>query len=321
LQEKLIAVFLLFSVKNDKLWWVFKTKSSFDCYQRYYLKLTATSMLNLYDTTTFKCSKLITEHYSTSFTLGIKTLASKFHMPIYAIYGFVRYADEIVDTFHEHNKKELLDRFRRDTYQAIEEKISLNPVLHSFQIVVNQYKIERELIDAFLHSMEMDLYFKDYNDDKYKEYIYGSAEVVGLMCLRVFCEGDIDLYNRLKEPARSLGAAFQKINFLRDMKSDYQERGRTYFPEVDFEKFDEHTKKQIEADIQKDFDDAYQGILKLPKGAKMGVYLAYVYYITLFKKIKAQPASVIMQKRIRVPDAKKIQLLLSSYFKYQLNTL
>jgi phytoene/squalene synthetase len=278
-------------------------------------------MLDLYNTTTLKCSKLITEHYSTSFTLGIKTLAKKFHLPIYAIYGFVRYADEIVDTFHQHNKKELLDRFRRDTYQAIEEKISLNPVLHSFQLVVNQYKIERELIDAFLHSMEMDLYFKDYNDEKYKEYIYGSAEVVGLMCLRIFCEGDEAMYQRLKAPARSLGSAFQKINFLRDLKSDFLERGRTYFPQVNFEKFDEATKKLIEADIQKDFDDAYKGIVQLPKGAKMGVYLAYVYYTTLFKKIKAQPAATIMQKRIRVPDSQKFRLLISSYFRYQLNTI
>lgn len=194
-------------------------------------------------------------------------------------------------------------------------------MLHSFQLVVNQYKIERELIDAFLHSMEMDLYFKNYNDEKYKEYIYGSAEVVGLMCLRVFCEGDEQMYQRLKAPARSLGSAFQKINFLRDLKSDFLERGRTYFPQVNFEKFDEATKKLIEADIQKDFDDAYKGIVQLPKGAKMGVYLAYVYYTTLFKKIKAQPAATIMQKRIRVPNSQKFGLLVSSYFRYQLRTI
>ncbi|MCS6794491.1 MAG: phytoene/squalene synthase family protein [Raineya sp.] len=278
-------------------------------------------MLELYNITTLKCSKLITEHYSTSFTLGIKTLAKRFHFPIYAIYGFVRYADEIVDTFHEHNKKELLERFRKDTFDAIAEKISLNPVLHSFQLVVNQYNIERELIEAFLHSMEMDLYFKEYNSAKYKEYIYGSAEVVGLMCLRVFCEGDNQLYERLREPARSLGSAFQKINFLRDLKSDFYERGRTYFPEVNFEKFDEKTKKLIEADIQKDFDEAYKGIVQLPRGARMGVYLAYVYYTTLFKKIKAQPAETIMQKRIRVPNLHKFTLLLKSYCKFQLNAI
>ncbi|MEM9981669.1 MAG: phytoene/squalene synthase family protein [Bacteroidota bacterium] len=278
-------------------------------------------MLELYTTTTLKCSQLITEHYSTSFTLGIKTLHKRFHAPIYAIYGFVRYADEIVDTFHNYDKKSLLERFKKDTYQAIEEQISLNPVLHSFQLVVNQYSIERELIDAFLRSMEMDLYFNTYNDDKYQEYIYGSAEVVGLMCLRVFCEGNEEKYLQLKEPARSLGAAFQKINFLRDIKSDYQERGRTYFPTVDFTQFNEPTKRQIEDDIQKDFDDAYKGILKLPKGARLGVYLAYVYYISLFKKIQKLPAKTIMQHRIRVPDSKKVRLLLGSYFKHRLNFL
>ncbi|MGD1842104.1 MAG: phytoene/squalene synthase family protein [Thermonemataceae bacterium] len=278
-------------------------------------------MLELYTTTTLKCSQLITEHYSTSFTLGIKTLHKRFHAPIYAIYGFVRYADEIVDTFHNYDKKSLLERFKKDTYQAIEEQISLNPVLHSFQLVVNQYNIEKELIDAFLHSMEMDLYFNTYNDDKYQEYIYGSAEVVGLMCLRVFCEGNEEKYSQLKEPARSLGAAFQKINFLRDIKSDYQERGRTYFPTVDFTQFNEPTKRHIEEDIQKDFDDAYKGILKLPKGARLGVYLAYVYYISLFKKIQKLPAKTIMQHRIRVPDSKKVRLLLGSYFKHRLNFL
>jgi phytoene/squalene synthetase len=278
-------------------------------------------MLELYNTTTLQCSKLITEHYSTSFTLGIKTLHKKFHLPIYAIYGFVRYADEIVDTFHQHDKAALLQRFKADTYEAIAQGISLNPVLHSFQMIVNQYHIEHELIEAFLHSMEMDLHFSTYDDSKYKEYIYGSAEVVGLMCLRVFCEGDEAMYQHLKAPACSLGAAFQKINFLRDIKSDYAERGRTYFPEVDFLKFNEQSKKDIEADIQKDFDDAYKGIIQLPKGARLGVYLAYVYYITLFNKIKKLPASTIMQERIRVPDNKKLSLLVQSYFKYQLNAL
>ncbi len=278
-------------------------------------------MLELYNTTTLQCSKLITEHYSTSFTRGIKTLHKKFHLPIYAIYGFVRYADEIVDTFHQHDKAALLARFKTDTYDAIAQGISLNPVLHSFQMIVNQYHIEHELIEAFLHSMEMDLHFTTYDDSKYKEYIYGSAEVVGLMCLRIFCEGDEAMYQHLKAPACSLGAAFQKINFLRDIKSDYAERGRTYFPEVDFLKFDEQSKKDIEADIQKDFDDAYKGIIQLPKGARLGVYLAYVYYITLFNKIKKLPASTIMQERIRVPDNKKLSLLVQSYFKYQLNAL
>jgi phytoene/squalene synthetase len=277
--------------------------------------------MQLYDTTTFECSKLITQYYSTSFTLGIKTLAKKFHLPIYAIYGFVRYADEIVDTFHNFDKKQLLQRFKDDTYQAINEKISLNPVLHSFQTVVNEYKIDLGLIEAFLHSMEMDLYFQEYNQSGYEEYIYGSAEVVGLMCLRVFCEGDEAMYQKLKEPARRLGSAFQKVNFLRDIKSDYQERGRTYFPHVDFQKFDYDAKKAIESDIQADFDAAYQGIIQLPQGAKLGVYLAYMYYLKLFAKIKKLPPSKIMNERVRVPDSRKMALLLQTYFKYRLNYL
>jgi 15-cis-phytoene synthase len=278
-------------------------------------------MMDLFNTTTLECSKIITQHYSTSFTLGIKTLHKRFHLPIYAVYGFVRYADEIVDTFHAYNKKTLLARFKADTYQALEEKISLNPVLHAFQLVVNQYKIDRELIDAFLYSMEMDLYQTEYNAVGYEKYIYGSAEVVGLMCLRVFCEGDEAQYATLKEPARSLGAAFQKVNFLRDMKSDYDERGRTYFPQVDFTKFDVSAKKAIEADIQQDFDKAYQGILLLPSGAKMGVYLAYIYYQKLFKKIKRLPPSSILETRVRVPDYRKLTLLLQTYFRYRLNYL
>lgn len=274
--------------------------------------------MQLYDTTTFECSKLITQHYSTSFTLGIKTLHKKFHLPIYAIYGFVRYADEIVDTFHEHDKKTLLERFKADTYLAIEEKISLNPVLHSFQMVVNQYHIERELIEAFLHSMEMDLYETAYDDSSYQEYIYGSAEVVGLMCLRVFCEGDDAQYKALREPARSLGAAFQKVNFLRDIRSDYKERGRTYFPEVDFNRFTVEDKKMIEADIQKDFDHAYTGIVQLPKSARLGVYLAYIYYLKLFERIKKMPPQTILHQRVRVPDNRKMALLVQSYFKNML---
>ena len=277
--------------------------------------------MELYNTTTLKCSKLITQHYSTSFTLGIKTLDRKFHFPIYAIYGFVRYADEIVDTFHDFNKKELLKKFKQDTYTAINEKISLNPVLHSFQLVVNEYKIELELIEAFLYSMEMDLYNQAYNAEGYEEYIYGSAEVVGLMCLRVFCEGDEDMYQRLKAPAKSLGSAFQKVNFLRDMKSDYYERGRVYFPKVHFEQFNQDAKDAIEADIQKDFDDAYQGIIKLPTGAKLGVYLAYIYYRKLFAKIKKLPPATILNQRVRVPDSRKMALLVQTYFKYRFNYL
>jgi 15-cis-phytoene synthase len=278
-------------------------------------------MMSLFNQTALECSKLITERYSTSFTLGIRTLDKTFHLPIYAIYGFVRYADEIVDTFHDHDKQALLDRFRADTYLAIEEGISLNPVLHSFQMVVRQYNIEQPLIDAFLHSMEMDLHRHDYDAAGYNEYIYGSAEVVGLMCLRVFCEGNAEQYNRLREPARKLGAAFQKVNFLRDIKSDYQERGRTYFPGVDFTDFSHDAKELIEADIQRDFDEAYQGILNLPKGAKMGVHLAYTYYLKLFRKIKNLPAARIQNERIRVPDPQKLALLAKTMVQYRLNML
>ncbi|MDN5204079.1 phytoene/squalene synthase family protein [Fulvivirgaceae bacterium BMA10] len=275
--------------------------------------------LNLYEQTTFECSRLITRHYSTSFTLGIKTLHRRFHFPIYAIYGFVRYADEIVDTFHEYDKQALLEKFKDDTYKAIHDGISLNPVLHSFQKVANEYKIEHALIDAFLKSMEMDLYKQEYNEQGYSEYIYGSAEVVGLMCLNVFCEGNKQRYEELKEPARKLGAAFQKVNFLRDIQSDFVDRGRTYFPGIDFNNFTRKEKCKIEENISKDFDDAYQGIIKLPKGAKMGVYLAYVYYLKLFKKIQGCPASDIVKQRIRIPDSKKFTLLVQSYVKHRFN--
>lgn len=277
--------------------------------------------MDLYNTTTFECSKLITEYYSTSFTLGIKTLDKRFHFPIYAIYGFVRYADEIVDTFHGFDKKTLLSTFRDDTFKAIEDKISLNPVIHSFQMVVNEYQIDHDLIKAFLHSMEMDLYQSEYNQVGYEEYIYGSAEVVGLMCLRVFCEGNNEMYQALKDDARSLGSAFQKVNFLRDIKSDFQERGRTYFPNVDFTNFTLKDKQLIEDDIQADFDAAYRGIMNLPKGAKAGVYLAYKYYLRLFDKIKGCPASKIQNERIRVPDFQKVALLAKTYFQFRLNVL
>lgn len=272
----------------------------------------------LFDQTTLECSRLITQRYSTSFTLGIKTLDKKLHLPIYAIYGFVRYADEIVDTFHNQDKQDLLERFKKDTYEAIESGISLNPVLHAFQLIVNKYKIDRDLIEAFLHSMEMDLDFKSYNDSKYHEYIYGSAEVVGLMCLRVFCEGDESVYQKLKEPACKLGAAFQKVNFLRDIKSDFEERGRVYFPGVDFNQFDKTVKTQIEEDIQKDFDDSLIGIEQLPKSAKLGVKVAYLYYQKLFDKIKGLPAETIIQKRIRIPNSQKISLLVGTYFESKL---
>lgn len=275
----------------------------------------------LYNHSTLVCSKQITKLYSTSFSLGISTLDKKFHLPIYGIYGFVRYADEIVDTFHEHDKKILLEEFKRETYSAIERKLSLNPVLHAFQLIVNEYNIDRELIDAFLKSMEMDLYDIKYDTALYNEYIYGSAEVVGLMCLRVFCKGNDAQYQSLVKPARALGAAFQKINFLRDIKSDYQDRGRVYFPDVDFLNFSNEDKLKIEQDIKADFDLGYEGIKQLPKGAKLGVYIAYIYYIQLFKKIKSATPSQVLSTRIRVPDKQKLALLFTSYFRFQLNAI
>jgi 15-cis-phytoene synthase len=277
--------------------------------------------MDLFSKTTFECSKLITQRYSTSFTLGIRTLHKRFHFPIYALYGYVRYADEIVDTFHEHDKARLLKRFRTDTKQALDEKISLNPVLHSFQQVVHEYGIEWELIEAFLHSMEMDLDHSSYEKRGYEEYIYGSAEVVGLMCLRVFCEGNLKSYDELKAPARSLGAAFQKVNFLRDIRSDFEERGRVSFPGVDFEQFTASAKEQIEQDIEQDFAAAYSGILRLPKGAQMGVYLAYLYYKKLFYKIRSCPPSRILKERVRIPDQNKLLLLAQTMLRYQFNIL
>lgn len=278
-------------------------------------------MKSLYDKTCVECSQLITNRYSTSFSMGIKVFDKKFRAPIYAIYGFVRFADEIVDTFHDYPKAELLERFRQDTYIAINEGISLNPVLHSFQEVVHQYNIDRHLIEAFLKSMEMDLHFQNYEDSLYKEYIYGSAEVVGLMCMKVFCEGNDEIYDKLKEPACALGSAFQKINFLRDMKSDFDERGRVYFPGVDFNNFNNDDKLLIEADIKADFDYAYTGIVQLPKGARFGVYLAYIYYINLFQKIKSSTALMVKKERIRVKDSKKVLLLCSSAIRSRLNLL
>lgn len=275
--------------------------------------------MNLFDETCFECSKVITNKYSTSFSTGIRAFDKRFRYPVYAIYGFVRYADEIVDTFYDHNQRELIDDFQAETFKAIDRGISTNPVLQSFQQVVNQYGIEKDLIEAFLHSMRMDLDKTAYSDDGYKTYIYGSAEVVGLMCLRVFCENDPALYDELVPKARSLGSAFQKINFLRDIKSDYEDRGRTYFPEVDFTNFTEEDKKLIEADIKKDFDDALDGIKQLPKGSRLGVYVAYVYYLQLFKKISATSACTIIDKRIRVSDTQKLGLYLKARLHRKLN--
>jgi len=277
--------------------------------------------INLFNKTCFECSKLITNNYSTSFSLGIKAFDKRFRDAIYAIYGFVRYADEIVDTFHDQDKAALIAGFREETFKAIEKRISLNPVLQSFQIVVNQYRLEPELIEAFLLSMEMDLDKTAYNEEGYHLYIYGSAEVIGLMCLRVFCESDNALYQALLPRARSLGSAFQKINFLRDIKSDFEDRGRVYFPGVDFNDFSESDKKAIEADIKIDFDDALAGIKQLPQGTKLGVYIAYTYYLELFNKIIYTPADTLMQKRIRVSDPQKMALYLKAIVQQKFNLI
>jgi phytoene/squalene synthetase len=274
-------------------------------------------MFELYEKTAAECSKNITQTYSTSFSLGIKTLSKRFHEPIYGIYGMVRYADEIVDTFHDFDKKYLLDKFKKDTFEAIETGMSLNPVLFSFQKVVRQYNIPLELTEAFFKSMEMDLHETSYASDGYNEYIYGSAEVIGLMCLKVFTEGDEALYERLKAPAKALGAAFQKVNFLRDIKSDYDERGRVYFPGIDFSNFKEDAKKQIEMDVAQDFELAHEGIMQLPVGARAGVLLSYKYYLLLFEKIRRVPVSMITTKRIRVPDLQKIGLLFQTFLQHQ----
>ncbi|HEY9196536.1 MAG TPA: phytoene/squalene synthase family protein [Mucilaginibacter sp.] len=281
---------------------------------------TRVPMMNLYDEACFECSKLITKKYSTSFSLGIKTFDKSFRYPIYAIYGFVRYADEIVDTFHNYDQQQLIDRFSDETFRAIKEGISTNPVIHSFQQIVNQYHIDHELIRAFLRSMAMDLDNKAYDKESYQTYIYGSAEVIGLMCLRVFTSDDV-LYQSLIPKARSLGAAFQKVNFLRDVKADYTERGRTYFPGIDFNNFTEQDKLTIEAEIKHDFDEAFEGIKRLPVGTRLGVYIAYIYYLQLFKKISYTPANVILQKRIRVSDARKMSLYIKAVLQQKLNVI
>lgn len=264
-------------------------------------------------------SKYTTIRYSTSFSLGIKFLAKELQKPIYNIYGFVRFADEIVDSFHGYDKETLLNEFKKDTHLAIERGISLNPILNSFQETVNTYNIPLELIDTFLKSMEMDLDNSFHTEDSYEEYILGSAEVVGLMCLRVFVKGNDEDYQRLKPSAMKLGSAFQKINFLRDLNADYKTLGRTYFPGVDLTDFSNKTKEQIELDIEKDFSEGYEGILQLPKRARFGTYMAYIYYYKLFKKIRDTPAHVILNERVRIPNNKKYRLFVSSYLRHSLN--
>ena len=278
-------------------------------------------MMPLYHKVSQLCSRLTTEEYSTSFSSAIRLLHKDLQKPIYNIYGLVRFADEIVDTFHGYDKEVLLKRFKQDTYDAIRDGISLNPILHSFQMTVNEFNIDHDLIEAFFHSMEMDLSKDVYDEAGYNEYIYGSAEVVGLMCLYVFCEGNRDAYAKLKPHAQSLGAAFQKVNFLRDVKADFQQLNRTYFPGVDFSKFDECEKCKIEDDIAADFNHAYEGIKELPWKARFGVYVAYKYYLSLFRKIrKVQPAK-IMQERIRIPNYSKALILVRAGVKSRLDMI
>ena len=278
-------------------------------------------MVRLFHQLSQSCSKLTTELYSTSFSSAIKILHKDLRTPIFNIYGFVRLADEIVDTFHDQDKAYLLADFKKQTYDAISRGISLNPILHSFQLTVNQYQIDHALIEAFFHSMEMDLNRVAYDQNGYEEYIYGSAEVVGLMCLFVFCDGNREQYESLKAPARSLGAAFQKVNFLRDLKADYEGLERVYFPGCDFNNFSQRDKEAIENDIQRDFDHAYIGIRALPEKARFGVYVAYKYYLSLFKKIKKVPPQNILQYRIRIPDHGKMLILAKAGIRSQLNLL
>lgn len=278
-------------------------------------------MIEYFHESSEQCSKLVTKRYSTSFSSAIRLLHEDLRTPIYNIYGFVRLADEIVDTFHEHDKESLLASFKANTYQAIQQGISLNPILHSFQRTVNKYSIDKKLIDAFFHSMEMDLNEQRYDAAGYQEYIYGSAEVVGLMCLYVFCEGDKNLYAQLETPARSLGAAFQKVNFLRDIKADFMGLSRVYFPGCDFSNFTHQDKRAIEADILEDFRAAYKGISELPLKCRFGVYVAYKYYLSLFKKIRSLEPSSVLEARIRIPNFQKFLIVLRAGVKNQLRLI
>lgn len=278
-------------------------------------------MKQLFDELSYSVSKITTQKYSTSFSLGILALKPAIRLAIYAIYGYVRLADEIVDSFHDYDKEKLLNRLKTETRNALEEGISLNPILQSFQETVHKYQIDSVLIDHFLHSMEMDLQKIDYNSKLYDEYIHGSAEVVGLMCLQVFTDGNKEKYEELKPYAMKLGSAFQKINFLRDLKDDYQILGRTYFPNVDLSVFDNCVKCQIEKEIEEEFKEALIGIKKLPNSSMFGVYLAYKYYISLFRKIKRKSSIEIMNNRIRVSTSQKAFVAFKSYLRYKIAVL
>jgi phytoene/squalene synthetase len=278
-------------------------------------------MMNIFHEVSQVCSRNTTERYSTSFSSAIRLLHQDLRQPIYNIYGMVRFADEIVDTFHQYDKATLIKDFRKQTFEAIDRGISTNPILHSFQLTVNQFDIDLKLIEAFFDSMEMDLERTQYSYPSYNDYIYGSAEVVGLMCLYVFLEGDKALFEKLEPSARSLGAAFQKVNFLRDVKADYDQLDRTYFPGLDFNHFTERQKLEIEEDIQSDFNNAYEGIMQLPAKARFGVYVAYKYYLSLFRKIKRLQPATIMHQRVRIPDHHKIMILLRAGVRNQLNIM
>lgn len=266
-----------------------------------------------------QCSIYTTKTYSTSFSIAIQLLGKNIRGAIYDIYGYVRIADEIVDTFHEFPQKELLDEFREATWQALDRGISTNPVIQSFQKTVNEYHIDRELISAFLDSMEMDLYIQKYNQKQLKQYIYGSAEVVGLMCLKVFCKGDEKKYNELKFSAKKLGEAFQKVNFLRDIKDDFETRSRLYFPNLSFESFTNELKQELIADIRSDFNDAYQGLICLDTDSRPGVMCAYQYYLKLLEKIEHSSSKQLISERIRVSNYHKMQILFPVWIKQQLN--
>jgi phytoene synthase len=278
-------------------------------------------MINLFHEVSQDCSRITTEKYSTSFSSAIKLLHRDLRAPVYNIYGFVRFADEIVDTFHDHDKTVLLNEFKQASYDAINRGISINPILHSFQLTVNSYGIDIGLVDSFLYSMELDLHKRKYDKAGYDEYIYGSAETVGLMCLHIFCEGDGLLYEELKPYAGSLGAAFQKVNFLRDLKADNEKLDRSYFPGCDLGNFTTADKLSIEADIQRDFEKAYEGIVRLPEKARFGVYVAYKYYLSLFKKIKRLQPDRIMENRVRIPDYGKMFILAKAGIRSHLNLL
>jgi phytoene/squalene synthetase len=279
-------------------------------------------MKKLFDQVSESCSKIVTESYSTSFTLATKMLDSSIRQDIYNIYGFVRFADEIVDSFHNYDKKELLNLFEKDLKKSIEDKISLNPILNSFQKTIHNYQIDYELVDSFLKSMKLDLDKSKYLTKKeFDQYVYGSADVVGLMCLKVFVKGNNQEYNNLKPYAMSLGSAFQKVNFLRDLKADHDGLNRSYFPNLNIEKFDEESKQIILSEIDKDFSHALKGIFKLPSSAKFGVYTAYKYYLKLLNKLRKTPPLKIKSSRIRVPNYQKVNVLARSYVRYRLNIL